>query len=118
MDDAIGVLQRAQFDDFTRLCEPNGFVEHLRKYRLLYSQHNRVLVVREAMARRHTGLGIQTAFMLKWLLLGMALNRPVYFQYCGSSNEPWAEPETRGGPRGPVLCQGLHYDLGLSLIHI
>ena len=112
MDDAIGVLQRAQFDDFTRLCEPNGFVEHLRKYRLLYSQHNRVLVVREAMARRHTGLGIQTAFMLKWLLLGMALNRPVYFQYCGSSKEPWAEPETRGGPRGPVLCQGLHYDLG------
>eukprot|EP00966_Prymnesium_polylepis_P023490 540778-Prymnesium_polylepis.1 len=53
----------------------------------------RVLVVREAMARRGVGLGLQTAFIVKWLLLGMALGRPVYFEHCSSPQEAWTEPE-------------------------
>ena len=101
----VDQLIRNQFGDYAQACEQSGFVEYLRRYRTLYSIRDRVLVVREGMARRHTGLGIQTSFMLKWLLLGMALKRPVYFQYCGSFAEPWAQRvEDQQGPSVALEC--------------
>lgn len=104
-------LVEGQYADYLRACEAAGFVSALREYAGLYASRRRVLVVREAMARRHTGLGIQSSYMMKWLLLGMALRRPVFFQYCATVDEPWAEPESRGA-LGPVHCHVYHYDLG------
>lgn len=115
-------LVRHELDSYRAACSANGFDAHLASYRRLYNRtldpsvaDARVLVVRDSIARRDRGIGQQTPFLLKWLLIGFALQRPVYFQYCATEAEPWAEPEVRhrtGRRYGPMHCDQVHYDLG------
>ena len=81
------------------------FIKALAEYARLYEElwrdtgensttgttRPRVLIVRDAFARRGRGLGDQQAHLARWLMFGMATTRAVFFQHCAEDGEPWEE---------------------------